>query len=134
MRIFTLLKTAFAKIKSLSAAIDAIDDYVVEQGISSGWTYRKWNSGICEAWKKTTSTNFGTEGSNNGWYYRRYQMALPSGLFKTVTVAHGDCYWGTGLSWASARSMSTSQIQFLYMSNQNGGSGYFYHTVIGTWK
>lgn len=25
-------------------------DFVVEQGTSSGWTYRKWNSGIAECW------------------------------------------------------------------------------------
>lgn len=27
-----------------------IADYVVEQGISAGWTYQKWNSGIAECW------------------------------------------------------------------------------------
>lgn len=27
-------------------------DYVVEQGTSGSWTYRKWNSGIAECWCK----------------------------------------------------------------------------------
>lgn len=31
-------------------------DFIVEQGTDSGWTYRKWNSGIFEAWYKGTLT------------------------------------------------------------------------------
>ena len=31
------------------------DDYVVEQGTSSGWTYRKWDSGIYECWTRTAN-------------------------------------------------------------------------------
>ena len=44
MRIFTLLKKAFTKIQTLSATINVIDDYVVERGVSNGWTYKKWHS------------------------------------------------------------------------------------------
>ena len=29
-------------------------DYIVEQGISGIWTYRKWNSGIAECWGTTS--------------------------------------------------------------------------------
>ena len=29
-------------------------DYIVEQGEKDGWTYRKWNSGIAEAWYSAT--------------------------------------------------------------------------------
>ena len=44
-------------------------DYIVEQGTSGIWTYRKWNSGIAEAWgyysksiaaKSTDSDNYVT--------------------------------------------------------------------------
>lgn len=31
-----------------------IEDYIVEQGTSGIWTYRKWNSGIAECWGETT--------------------------------------------------------------------------------
>jgi hypothetical protein len=33
-------------------------DYIVEQGESNGWTYRKWNSGMAECWRiaETTAT------------------------------------------------------------------------------
>lgn len=134
MRIFTLLKKAFTKIQALSATINVIDDYVVERGVSNGWTYKKWASGDCVAWKKTSSSNLGTTGIANGWYYRIYSNALPSGLFKTITDAHADCYWGTGVSWASARGVTIESFQAVYFSNQNGGSGTFWHSVKGTWK
>lgn len=111
-----------------------IVDYIVELGTSGGWTYRKWNSGIAEAWRKTTSTNLGTQGTINGWYWRIYTIALPSGLFKTITDAHADCYWNTGMSFASARAVDTTNFQAIYFSNADGGAGTFYHYVAGTWK
>lgn len=33
-----------------------VADYVVAQGISGNWRYRKWNSGIAECWAKITQT------------------------------------------------------------------------------
>lgn len=32
-------------------------DYIVEQGIKNGWTYRKWQSGIAECWKTVSFTS-----------------------------------------------------------------------------
>ena len=44
----------------LAKMLNAIKvDYIVEQGTSGGWTYRKWNSGIAECW------GTGTIGSNS---------------------------------------------------------------------
>ena len=31
-----------------------VDDYIVAQGISGNWRYRKWNSGIAECWGEVT--------------------------------------------------------------------------------
>ena len=111
-------------------------DYVVEQGVSSNWHYQKWNSGLIKLWRKTTSSNLGAvqDGGVNGWYYRLYTMTIPNGLLKTVTSAMCNCQWGTGLSFASAREVTTTAFQAAYFSNQNGGAGTFYHEVTGTWK
>lgn len=111
-------------------------DYVVEQGVSSNWHYQKWNSGLIKLWRKTTSSNLGAvqDGGVNGWYYRLYTITIPNGLLKTVTSAMCNCEWGTGLSFASAREVTTTQFQAAYFSNQNGGAGTFYHEVTGTWK
>ena len=111
-------------------------DYVVEQGVSSNWHYQKWNSGLIKMWRKTTSSNLGAvqDGGVNGWYYRLYTITIPNGLLKTVTSAMCNCKWGTGLSFASAREVTTTEFQATYFSNQNGGAGTFYHEVTGTWK
>ena len=111
-------------------------DYVVERGTSSSWHYEKWNSGVVKAWKRTTSSNLGAaqDGGVNGWYYRIYTIALPSGMFKTITSAMCNCHWGTGISFASARNVTTTSFEAVYLSNQKGGAGTFWHEVIGTWK
>ena len=111
-------------------------DYVVERGTSSGWHYEKWNSGVVKAWRQTTSSNLGAsqDGGVNGWYYRIYTINLPSGMFKTITSAMCNCKWGSGISFASARNVTTSSFEAVYLSNQNGGAGTFWHEVIGTWK
>lgn len=109
-------------------------DYIVEQGVSNRWNYIKWSSGQAEAWCKWTSTNLGTDGTEGGFYYRIYATTLPSGLFKSITDAHADCSWGTGISWASARNVTTAKFEGIYYSNQNGGAGTFYNYVRGEWK
>lgn len=53
-------------------------DYVVEQGASGMWTYRKWNSGIAECWGKyTASMAVNTASAGYGGYR--------SGLLTTPT-------------------------------------------------
>lgn len=125
-------RTAAEVLSDLSSG--GLKDYVVEQGIKENWTYRKWDSGLAEAWKKTSASNLGTSGQENGWYYRFYNTPMPTGIFKTVTDAHCDCHWGTGNSFASARAVDITNFQAVYYSNQNGGVGEFYHQVKGTWK
>lgn len=111
-------------------------DFVVESGTSSNWKYQKWNSGVVRAWRQTTSSNMAAvqDGGVNGWYYRIYTIALPSGMFKTITSAMCNCTWGTGISFASARNVTTTSFEAVYLSNQNGGAGTFWHEVTGTWK
>ena len=130
-----LYKRTPAELKSDMGVVTPAD-YVVERGTSSGWHYEKWNSGVVKAWRETTSSNLGAaqDGGVNGWYYRIYTMALPSGMFKTITSAMCNCRWGTGISFASARNVTTTSFEAVYLSNQNGGAGTFWHEVIGTWK
>ena len=130
-----LYKRTLAELFS-DMGIPAQKDYVVDRGTSSSWHYEKWNSGVVKAWRETTSSNLGAaqDGGVNGWYYRIYTMALPSGMFKTITSAMCNCRWGTGISFASARNVTPTSFEAVYLSNQNGGAGTFWHEVIGTWK
>lgn len=67
--------------------VDA-SDYVIEQGTSGVWTYRKWESGIAECWcltsvvSKSVTTSYG-----NGYYAPQDTFTLPSGLFVSINNA-----------------------------------------------
>lgn len=54
-----------------------VGDYVVYQGTSNGWTYRQWNSGIAECWKKGSDV-FQMSTENSTQYGG---IILESGLF-----------------------------------------------------
>lgn len=57
-------------------------DYVVEQGASNGWRYRKWNSGVSEGWYTWTGTINLSQNNYSGFYYTdAQQISYPSGLF-----------------------------------------------------
>jgi hypothetical protein len=65
-------------------------DYIVEQGTSGIWTYRKWNSGIAECWGSYEQSNveikhgWGTSYNNNSYplyYSDSWSVALPTNLF-----------------------------------------------------
>lgn len=60
-------------------------DYIVEQGTSGIWTYRKWNSGIAECWGRT-----GIVVPTNGVY----SVAFPTGLFIRVSHLSVNPYYG----------------------------------------
>lgn len=52
-------------------------DWIVEEGISDFWTYRKWNSGIAECWGSTTirATSNTVSGQLN--FSESIQVSLP---------------------------------------------------------
>ena len=72
-----------------------VADYVVAQGTSGNWTYRKWNSGIAECW---ASKNCGNVAITEAWgsLYEGTecgQEAYPSGLFR-----YKPLFWASVLS------------------------------------
>lgn len=69
-----------------------IVDYVVAQGTSGNWIYRKWSSKRYEAWYDSGQTTITTTtSSGNGWYRNssEYTINMPTGLgFSTVRYAN----------------------------------------------
>lgn len=57
MKLLLLLKPLITKVKEIAEKLGFIADYVVEQGTSGIWTYRKWNSGIAECWGYWNAAN-----------------------------------------------------------------------------
>ena len=97
-----------------------ISDFVVEQGTSGIWTYRKWNSGIAECWGTSNQTNVAatTKWPNASMYYGILtNVSFPSGLFtSTPTSCHlfGRITGGNG--WLTQNTnMSSSTVGQVYV-------------------
>lgn len=118
-------------------------DYIVEQGESDGWTYRKWNSGKAECWKILTLNTAATTAWGALWRgdsfteRQNYPFKFVSKPVENVTLQSGSIgAWaisandGNGVNGAYAsarytvcRPASTISAEY-YLS--------FY--VIGKWK
>lgn len=69
-------------------------DFVVEEGASNGWTYRKWNSGVAECWKihefsTTINTAFGSLYCGNAAARVDYPFSFTEKPVETVTLQSG---------------------------------------------
>lgn len=120
----------------------AAADYIVEQGTSNGWTYRKWNSGIAECWRDlSVSTACST--AVGGWYRT---AALSVGAYPfTFTEAPNlqmtfETFAGTsGLVWSAGTSSSSPQTQpaniyIIRMTSASSLTGKVHYYAVGKWK
>ena len=58
-------------------------DYIVEQGTTSSWNYRKWKSGRIEAWYKGSAT-CSTTTAIGSVYRSTFSLAIGSGIFSAI--------------------------------------------------
>ena len=104
----------------LSVGGSALADYVVEQGESGSWTYRKWYRGRAEGWFRNSyaSPAFSeTTGPGSLCEMALFKMsaALPSGLFAaspdvvTVAASRGTGYYPLG-GYINKRSASSLSV------------------------
>lgn len=81
----TLTVNKNATVGGLTIGNNPVNDYVIAQGRSGIWTYRKWNSGFAECWC-TASNNVATNTKwGNVYYYQALQggYALPFTFIQT---------------------------------------------------
>ena len=99
---------------SLTIGTRPINDYVIEEHIATtdtDWSWRKWNSGIAECWKRFYSGSFAPNFTLGGGFYARVlgPFDLPSGLFTTIPFGNFDfTYWGNTYFWGSLRSITAT--------------------------
>ncbi len=127
MRIFTILKNLCTKVKI---------DYIVSQGTSGVWFYRKWASGHCELYGcGTTTTSY-----IQAWlsmYHCRAKVNLP------FAVSNGRMFYNaqvdTGFGWNANQSgtkwdSAVTQVTLETLGSQKAGNfGYTIH-IFGKWK
>lgn len=119
-----------------TSTITSNADFVVEQGTSGNWTYRKWNSGIAECWKKfpkmlvNCSTSYG---------YSYYATAItnqlfPNGLFISQPTLSLTALSGDGLLLGVSE-LTKDGFGFYPYANSSGNHYLTFDVyVIGKWK
>ena len=112
-----------------------IVDYIVEQGISGIWTYRKWKSGIAECWGKGNVSVICNTLARSVFFSDNKGIALPSGLFTQVIMGNAEC--GDPWSWTANISVDTSYIYFRIVRGTQYSAEYspdLHLSVKGKWK
>lgn len=128
-------------VDSLDASGVTVADYIVEQGTSGIWTYRKWNSGIAECWGVSALRTVSSWTQWGGIYYGNpYNVydTYPSGLFTElpscqtqIGQSSGDCYLVKGASGDATKTCA------FYPSRGTSGGSFSYtvaYYAIGRWK
>lgn len=115
-------------------------DYVLEQGTSGIWTYRKWASGVAECWGNkncgdiaiTSAWGSLFEGSNIGG------IAYPSGLFVSQPVffpsAQTTKYGICGIEIDGGNKTTTPRLYLLRATAQTVQGVYLSLYAKGRWK
>lgn len=83
-------------------------DYIVEQGTSGAWTYRKWNGGTSECWGSGVAT-YQTSSTEGGLYYVLSKATLPTGLFistpTSIVTVSGNWIGGASVGTGNTKSL-----------------------------
>ena len=118
-----------------------MSDFVVEQGTSGIWEYRKWYSGKAECWGNTTvSVNMDALWSNGIYYGGVGEIAFPSNLFVSkpicqVTPEFGERSKGAwlGVNGSSSNTSAPSILLCSPISTTDASFNISYYAH-GKWK
>ena len=122
----------------ISKLLDAVKaDYVVEQGTSGIWTYRKWKSGIAECWGTYTANIAINTSSAVYGGYRSGAINLPAFpiTFTSAPSVSATANSATGY-WFNNIAPTTTGGQF-YLSagaSMTSASRRISFHAIGEWK
>lgn len=116
-----------------------VTDYVVAEGTSGIWTYRKWNSGISECFGglNVSPTSPNSEGS---LYFKGVSVAYPTGLFLEKPYATGGVMadWICGITQAWSSSTKDTFYGYLWVASSTAINGKYSFMiklhVTGRWK
>lgn len=112
-------------------------DYVVEQGTSGIWTYRKWNSGIAECW--VSEYNVGSKAmttqEGSGYYAPLANYNFPTSFFNATPSVHvtGDMQGSLG-GFSVSSTSSTGVNGYWWVTKSATKTCYLNIYAKGTWK
>lgn len=120
-----------------------IDDYVVQQGASGIWTYRKWNSGFAECWGVTgmVRVNFvkssNTTGSTECEWKGPISFPFSFKASPCVLVTQNYADWANSISAVNATTAALTSIGVLKFNTAGNTDGFNISLGImvrGRWK
>lgn len=108
---------------------NAAVDYVVEQGESGQWFYRKWNSGLCEFSGTFTYTN------SNGTDIAMCYVDFPFSLTKLYSTNVNGGISGRGNTWVMYVGPDKSRLDVWMRNESKASTAYWFMAhVVGRWK
>ena len=113
-------------------------DYIVSQGTSGIWTYRKWASGVAECWAKIAQTVTPGDAWAGTLNLVPYVITVTTPIeFTGIDCVNASAYVGNGhtiTSWVSATLPNNISIPALsvYLTGQQECQAYVH--VMGRWK
>lgn len=115
-----------------------LSDFVVEQGTSGVWIYRKWNSGFAECWGYHTISGTNISTAWGGWYASPV-ITLPSFPFTFSGAPDVHISWESDFSaivdGVGKRSSTSAGQTYLYRPvAQTSVNGRFSIYAYGKWK
>lgn len=115
-----------------------INDYIVAQGTSGIWTYRKWAGGVAECWAKITQTVTPGDAWAGTLNLAPYVITVTTPIeFTAIDCVNASAYVGNGHTITSSVSATTpNKISIpalsLYLTGQQECRAYVH--VMGRWK
>lgn len=119
------------------------NDIVVEHGVTDGWTYRKWDSGLAECWKTleystTVATAWGNMYVGNAVPRQTYPFTFTDKPVEVVTLTSGSKMGfiypeqsGYGVNGA----VSSARYNVASLSSYTTAVTYYFnYHVMGRWK
>lgn len=111
-------------------------DYIVEQGTSNGWAYRKWSSGTAECWLLESKTITGSPGSiiGNAYYISTNLTDFPA-IFSETPRGYGSGRLGSGIGWLTCIPRKKETITLFIIGNANSTEAHVDSVMLtGRWK
>ena len=111
-------------------------DYIVEQGTSDGWAYRKWSSGTAECWLLESKTVTGSPSSIIGTdYYISTVLTDFPAIFSEPPRGYGSGRLGSGIGWLTCIPNEKASITLFITGNANSTEAKVDSLLLtGRWK
>ena len=112
-------------------------DYIVEQGTSGNWIYRKWNSGVAECWCHHRYTPTGSTAWGGVYYTTPNTTATyPTGLFIEEPITNVFHVASATQGMPCVSSADSEKIVFSLVRGTSGSGNELRFNIyaIGTWK